>query len=80
MIPETCATIPRSIASRAISAADQRDSGRPDFAGSSLASALTSATCAGGKTPRPTGLRSLLKPLNTFLAEPFRHSDTACRD
>jgi hypothetical protein len=52
------ATIPRSIASRTSSAADQRESGTPCSAGSSHASALTSATCAGGKTPRPALPRS----------------------
>lgn len=55
----------------AISAADQRANATPDVAGSSHASALTSATCAGGKTPRSTRPRSLLEPVNAFLAEPF---------
>src|SRR5215207_7882422 len=59
------------MAARAISAVDQRDSGVPDWAGSSHASALTSAICAGGKTPRPPGPWSVLKPLDALAAEPF---------
>src|SRR5437773_11294767 len=67
----TSATIPRLTASRASSALDQRESATPRSAGSSHASALTSATCTGGKTPRPTRPRSLLKPLQPLLAEAF---------
>ena len=44
----------------ASSAADQRDSGRPVWAGSSQANALTSAISAGGKRPRPTRPRPLV--------------------
>src|SRR5208283_2637807 len=65
------ATIPRLTASIASSALDQRESGTPRSAGSSHAIALTSATCAGGKTPRPTRPRSLLKTLDSLLAEPY---------
>ena len=48
----------------------------PFSEGSSHANALTSATCAGGKTPRATRPRSLLKTLHALLAEtssPIRH-------
>jgi hypothetical protein len=41
--PLICSTIPRVIASRASSLADQRDSGTPCSAGSAHASAITSA-------------------------------------
>jgi hypothetical protein len=50
---------------------DQRDSGTPRSAGSAHAIALTWATCAGGKTPRSTRPRSLLKTLDALLAEPY---------
>jgi hypothetical protein len=60
VVPETRQTIPRATASRASSAPDQRDSGRPVWAGSSQASALTSAISAGGKRPRPTRPRPLV--------------------
>jgi hypothetical protein len=41
--PLICSTIPRPIASRASSLADQRDSGTPCSAGSEQAIAITSA-------------------------------------
>jgi hypothetical protein len=69
VIAAIVATIPRLTASRASSALDQRESGTPFSAGSSHASALTSATCAGGKTPRPTRPRSFLKTSQPLLAE-----------
>ena len=51
---ETASTIPRATASTASSGALHRDSGAPDSAGSSQASALTPTTATGGKSPRPT--------------------------
>jgi hypothetical protein len=47
VVSETEHTIPRATASRASSAAHQRDSCRPVSAGSSHASALTSAISPG---------------------------------
>ena len=55
MDAEIDSTIPRATASTASSGALHRDSGTPDSAGSSQASALTPTTATGGKSPRPTG-------------------------
>ena len=55
--------LPRQLSARPARERDARS------AGSSHARALTSATCPGGKTPRPTRPRSLLKPLQPLLAE-----------
>lgn len=59
--------MPRCTASLASSALDQRDSARPDSAGSSHANALISATWVGGKRPRPPGPRFLIQPRQAFL-------------
>src|SRR4051812_12381341 len=61
--------MPRSTASRASSAADQRDSGRPVCAGSSHASALTSAISAGGKRPGTPPPGPLIQPPQALLRE-----------
>jgi hypothetical protein len=49
VVPETSQTIPRATASAAISVADHREIGRPDSAGNSQASGLTSAIWPGGR-------------------------------
>src|SRR5712692_6252466 len=61
--------MPRATASRAISALDQRESGTPRSAGNSQASALTSATCAGGKRSGTARPRALLKPRHSLVEE-----------
>lgn len=47
--PESSQTIPRATAARAISLLEKRESGSPLAAGSSQASAFTSARTSGGK-------------------------------
>jgi hypothetical protein len=47
-----------------------RESGTPFSDGSSHASALTSAICAGGETPRAARPRFLLETLQPLTAEP----------
>src|SRR5207342_1047457 len=62
--------------SAASSAADQRESGRPEVAGSSQASAFTSAISAGGKrpgTPRPGPLVKPRQPLLGEASSPLGH-------
>jgi hypothetical protein len=70
VVPETSQTIPRATASRASSAADQRDSARPDSAGSSHASALTSAISAGGKRPGTPRPGPFIEPRDALGGEP----------
>jgi hypothetical protein len=67
--PDTCSTIPRSIASRAISALLKRESGTPRSPGSWQAIAFTSATTSGGKAPRPACAGTILQPLQPLLME-----------
>jgi len=67
--PEICSTIPRATASRASSSVDQRDSGTPCSAGSSHASAITSARTCGGESRGPAPPRSVLEPGHAVLEE-----------
>jgi hypothetical protein len=73
-------TIPRLTASIASSVLDQRDSGTPRPAGDSHASALTSATCAGGKRRRRPGRGLSSSPCNPSRQKRLRHVETAWRD
>lgn len=66
VVPEIAQTIPRRTASAAISGPDHLDKGRPDSAGSSQASAFTSAISPGGKRPRPTRPWSLIQTRETL--------------
>src|SRR6266508_4734597 len=68
---EMAATTPRRTTSAASSAMLQRDRGTPDVAGSSQASALTSATTLSGKDRRPTGARLIVEAVEASLEEPL---------
>lgn len=71
VVPEIWQTMPRATASRASSAADHREIDRPEMAGSSHASALTSAISAGGKRPGTPRPGPLIKPGDAFGGEPL---------
>jgi len=60
---------PRSMTSRCSLTLEKRDNGSSCVRGSSHAIALTSATCCGGKTTRPTRPRLILKALQTLGAK-----------
>src|SRR6266508_2074854 len=62
---------PRWTTSRWSSAREKRESGSPCVAGSSQASAFTSATCAGGKTARAARALAILEPGEALLEEPL---------
>jgi hypothetical protein len=75
VVPETRQTIPRATASRASSAADQRDNRRPVWAGNSPTSALTSAISAVARNYADT--RTPASAKNTSI---IRHFDYPKRD
>ena len=62
---------PRSITSRCSSVREKRESGSPWLTGSPHASALTSATCSGGKTARAARALSILESGQPLLEEPL---------
>ena len=63
--------MPRSMTSRCSSARENRDTGSPCVAGSSQASAFTSATCSGGKTTRAARALPILQAGQPLLEEPL---------
>ena len=63
------ATIPRWIASRAMSAQLNRDNGTPCSAGSWHARALTSTTISGGENARPPPARAVFQADQTLLGK-----------
>src|SRR5215210_1186365 len=69
VVPEISATRPRSIASRATSAALQRRRGTPKVAGSSQANALTSILASGGKEGRSAGAGPVLQSIQSLLVK-----------
>src|SRR5439155_9909423 len=71
---------PRSTTSLCSSVREKRPSGSPCVAGSSQASAFTSATCSGGKTARAARTLEVLKTCQPLLEEAFPPaSDHPCR-
>jgi len=71
VIPLIWATSPAVITSRRSSSTLKRDSGIPSRAGSSQASALTSATSRGGKDGGAASARTILETGEPFLKEPL---------
>src|SRR5439155_19974516 len=67
--PEISQTIPPATAARAISLLEKRESGSPLAAGSSQASAFTSARTSGGKSRRLAPARTLIEARESFLVE-----------
>src|SRR5438046_2309683 len=63
------ATNPNCRACCATSATLKRDSGAPNVAGSSQASALTCTTTSGGKSPGPAWARLIFQPGQAFLVK-----------
>src|SRR6266496_3753781 len=62
---------PRWTTSRWSSAREKRESGSPCVAGSSQASAFTSATCSGGKTARAARALAILQAHEPLFEEPL---------
>jgi hypothetical protein len=61
--------MPCSTAARARSGHCQRDSGRPEVAGSSHASALIATTTSGGESRGSSDPRQIIQPGQTLLVE-----------
>jgi hypothetical protein len=63
--------MPCSTTARARSGHCHRDSGRPEVAGSSHASALIATTTSGGEGRGPSAPLQIIQPGQTLLVEPF---------
>jgi hypothetical protein len=77
--PESSQTIPRATAARAISLVEKRDSGSPLAAGSSQASAFTSARTSGGKAGGLPRRGRSSSPVSPSSWKRLRHIDTTSR-